>query len=232
MVGPAAAQDARAVLQAASTAMGTANVKSVVYTGSGWVAAVGQSYEPDADWPRFDVTTYTRAIDYDAKSSREELTRRQGNNVPRGGGGTPLREEQHQVAIVNGDYAWNVQGTDVIPATAGAEVRQLEIWLTPHGFLKAAMAANPTATSFTVAGPSQPGMTQNGKRMTVVSFTALGKYPMNGTINDQNMVELVQTWIPNPVLGDMLYETRYTEYKDFGGVKFPTILIRTKATRG
>jgi len=33
----------------------------------------------------------------------------------------------------------------------------------------------------------------------------------------------VQTWVANPVLGDMVYEIRYTEWKDFGGVKFPTL---------
>jgi glyoxylase-like metal-dependent hydrolase (beta-lactamase superfamily II) len=57
--------------------------------------------------------------------------------------------------------------------------------------------------------------------VTVVSFTALGKYKVSGAINDQNLVEFVQTWIANPVLGDMLYEIRYTQYRDFGGVKFP-----------
>ena len=45
---------------------------------------------------------------------------------------------------------------------------------------------------------------------------------MNGYINDQNMVESVETWIDNPMLGDMLFEAVYTDYKDFGGVKFPT----------
>ena len=224
MAGPAAGQDAKAVLQAASTAMGTANVKSVQYSGTGWNGALGQSYSPDADWPRFDVTSYTRTIDYLAKSSREELTRRQGSYPARGGGPTPIQGEQRLTAIVSGNYSWNMQGDTANPAPDAAEIRQLEIWLTPHGFLKAAMAANATAISFTVAGPSQPGMTQGGRKMTVVSFTALGKYRVNGTINDQNLVELVQTWIPNPVLGDMLYETRYTDYKDFGGVKFPTVL--------
>lgn len=223
-VGIAAAQDARTVLQAASTAMGGANLKSIRYTGAGWIAAVGQSYEPNADWPRFEMTNYVRTIDYEAKSSREELTRRQGSYPGRGGGGTPLQGEQRQVALVSGNYAWNMQGNNANPAPTAAELRQLEIWLTPHGFLKAAMAGDPTAVSFTVAGPSQPGMTQDGKRMTVVSFTAFGKYRVNGTINDRNLVELVQTRIPNPVLGDMLYETRYTEYHDFGGVKFPTVL--------
>src|SRR4030095_13930219 len=66
--------------------------------------------------------------------------------------------------------------------------------------------------------------TVGGRKATVVSFTALGKYKVNGTFNDQNLLEHVQTWIANPVLGDTLYETRYTEYKDFAGVKFPTVL--------
>src|SRR3989454_12143350 len=88
------AQDARGVLQAAMKAMGTANVKTVQYSGTGWNATVGQSFSPAEDWPRFEVTRYTRTIDYDAKFSREELTRRQGNNLPRGGGGTPLQGEQ------------------------------------------------------------------------------------------------------------------------------------------
>ena len=47
---------------------------------------------------------------------------------------------------------------------------------------------------------------------------------MNVTINDQNLVELVDTWFPNPVYGDMDYEMRYTQYKDFGGVKFPQLV--------
>ena len=104
------AQDARGVLQAAVKAMGTANVKTIQYSGTGWNAAVGQSFSPDKDWPRFEVTRYTRTIDYEARTSREELTRRQGNNPPRGGGGTPLQGEQQQVAIVSGNYAWNMDG--------------------------------------------------------------------------------------------------------------------------
>jgi len=223
------AQDARGVLQAAVKAMGAANLKTVQYSGTGWNAAVGQSFSPQEDWPRFEVTRYTRTIDYDARSSREELTRRQGNNPPRGGGGTPLQGEQQQVAIVSGNYAWNLDGQNPVPQPglylAGipiAEFRQLDILLTPHGFLKAALAANPTAISLTF--PGSPGaITQNGKA-TLVSFTAMGKYRVNGTFNDENMLELVQTWIPNPVYGDMLYELRYTNYKDFGGVRFPTVL--------
>ena len=224
MVRTAAAQDARTVLQAAARTMGADNLKTVQISGTGVTAAVGQSYSPNDDWPRFEVTKYTKTIDYDAKSSREELTRRQGTNPPRGGGGTPLQGEQQQVFIVSGNSAWNMPANNAVPAPAAAEVRQLEIWLTPHGFLKGALAGNPTAITTTVAGPSTPGMTQGGRKATMVSFTALGKYRVNGMINDQNLVEMVQTRIPNPVMGDMLYDLRYTDYKDFAGVKFPTLI--------
>jgi glyoxylase-like metal-dependent hydrolase (beta-lactamase superfamily II) len=60
--------------------------------------------------------------------------------------------------------------------------------------------------------------------VTIVNFTFLGKYKINGHIDDRNLVELVGTQFPNPVYGDMDYEMRYTEYKDFGGVKFPMLL--------
>ena len=225
MAGTTAAQDAKTVLQAASKAMGADNLKTIQITGTGTTGAVGQSYSPNDDWPHFDVPKYTRTIDYTAKSSKEELTRRQGTYPPRGGGGTPIQGEQQQVLIVSGNSAWNLQGTNANPAPAAAEIRQLEIWLTPHGFLKAAMAApNPTAISVAVSGPSTAGMTQGGRKATIVSFTALGKYRINGTINDQNLVENVQTRIPSPVMGDMLYDLRYADYRDFGGVKFPALI--------
>src|ERR1700720_2293426 len=40
------------------------------------------------------------------------------------------------------------------------------------------------------------------------------------------MVTKTETWIPNPVLGDMLVETDYSSYKDFNGVKFPTMIVQ------
>jgi glyoxylase-like metal-dependent hydrolase (beta-lactamase superfamily II) len=88
--------------------------------------------------------------------------------------------------------------------------------MTPHGFVKAAMAAgaNPTAVT------SMP----RGRQVTNVSFTALGKYRVSATINDRNEIEFVQTRVANPAFGDMLYETRYGPYKQFGNVKFPSVI--------
>src|SRR5688572_8999635 len=229
--GNAWAQDASTVLRNAAAAMGSGTVRSIRITGTGWNAPVGQGYTPNDDWPRVEVASYTRVFDYDNRWASEEWTRRQGNYPPRGGGGLPVQEwgsavngEWNQRFFVNGDFAWNLDGNNTMPApgprlsssAAGLrpEVRQLDIWLSPHGFLKAAMAArDATAVALTLEG--QP--------KTIVTFTALGKYRVNGTITADNMVERVQTWIANPVFGDLVYEHRYTEYRDYDGVKFPGI---------
>ena len=211
LVGTAAAQDVKAVLQAAAKNMGADNLKTIQITGKGWIAGVGQSYSPADDWPRFEVTTYTRTIDYDAKSSREELTRRQGNYPARG---QVIVGEQQLVTLNTGSYGWTMQGTNATAMAPGAaEIRQLEIWLTPHGFLKAALApnANPTALRTHIYGDFD-----DGADVTIVSIMVLGKYRVNGTIAPDNTVQRVQTWIPNPVFGDLVLEHRYENYKTFG----------------
>jgi hypothetical protein len=77
--GIARGQDVRSVLQAAARNMGALDLKTIEYSGTGWDSAVGQSYSLTTDWPRFELTSYTRVFDYEAQSSREERTRRQGN---------------------------------------------------------------------------------------------------------------------------------------------------------
>ena len=208
----AIAQDAGSALRAAARAMGAPDgLNSIEYSGTGWVAGVGQSYTPADDWPRREVSAYTRVIDYADRSSREEITRRQGEYGIRGGS-LPVVGEEKQVFLTNGHHAWNVAGANAVPQPALAEIRQLDIWTSPHGFLQAAMEHDATATPLVL----------EGRKVTIVSFQ-LGKYRVNGTINEEDLVERVQTWVPNPVLGDMVYEHRYTDYRDFGGVKFPTV---------
>lgn len=215
-VAAAIAQDAKTALGDAARAMGAANLTSIQYSGSGFNFALGQSPNPDAPWPRFIVKNATIAINYDAPAMRLELLRTQGENPPRGGGGQPLLGEQRQVQLVSGGHAWNLAGDTPTAAPAAASERQLQIWLTPHGFVKAAMANNATARTQTIAG----------RKVTVVSFNALGKFTVNGFINDQHLVERTETWIDHPVLGDMPIETTYADYKDFAGVKFPTTIVQ------
>src|SRR5207248_575593 len=187
-----AAQDAKTVLQAAAKAMG--EVKSIQYSGTGHLYALGQAFSPTSAWPQNNITSYTRTIDYAARASQEDLTQVEPN-PPRLGGAAPFAGELKQSSLVSGQYAWNQADNAAQPALAAAEERQLQIWLTPHGFLKAAMENNATA--------------KKGNGGTVVSFTE-GKFKINGTIDAQGMVTKTETWLPNPVLGDMPVETIYS----------------------
>jgi glyoxylase-like metal-dependent hydrolase (beta-lactamase superfamily II) len=92
---------------------------------------------------------------------------------------------------------------------------QYGFWITPFGFLKGAMANNAKLTTETI----------DGVKYKAVTCTLQNKYKVTGYINDQNMVEKVRTWIDNDVLGDMAVEGWYTVYKDYGGVKFPTMIV-------
>jgi glyoxylase-like metal-dependent hydrolase (beta-lactamase superfamily II) len=207
------AQDANALLQKASIAMGATNLNSLQYSGTGHISSLGQNRLPDTAWPETTLPAYTRIVDYTNKSSREELTRIQ-NTPPSKGGGAPFAGEQKQVNMVSGPYAWNQPGPQAQPQPAAADERQLQIWLTPHGFLKGALDAHATM--------------KKSKGGTQVTFTALSKYKIVGTIDERGMVTKVETWVANPVLGDMPVETLYTDYKEFGTVKFPTKIVQNQ----
>jgi glyoxylase-like metal-dependent hydrolase (beta-lactamase superfamily II) len=222
------------VLRAAAHAMGADNLKCVTISGTGYAGKVGQNVTQDTDWPRGEpLANYSRTINYDARSSIEQFTRKPGMN-PRSWkygtgwlGGTPLQQKERQTFVVSGNYAWHLdgEGTRPIPAPASAELWQLDIWLNPPGFIKAAMApgANPTAIwRWEMAESGRDGATTAGiEKLTIVSATVLGKYRVNATINSHNLIQRIQTWVPHPVLGDMNYEHEYTEWRDIGGVKFP-----------
>lgn len=219
--GVAAQQGA---LQTAAATLGVANIKTLQFTGSGRNFSVGQNYTPTEAWPPVTVKNYVASINYDTGSMRVELVREMGPVMPRGGGG-PFFGEQRQVAVVGGNYAWNVPappanapaGAAAPPAAPqpGAQLeRMLALWATPQGFVKAAMTNNAT--------------TRNVRGGTEVSFTVGGKYKMTGTINGQGQVEKVQTWIDHPIVGDMLVETTYSGYRDFGGVTFPSRIVQTQ----
>src|SRR6202162_3504557 len=120
--------DAQSVLQSSQKAMG--NPKSIQYSGTGMNAFFGQALTAGKEWPRRDLTAYTRTINYDQKSSREEMTFAQ-----------QVFGGQQQNAEVNGNKAWNTNPNGANPQPASAEERQLQIWLTPHGFVKGALEA-------------------------------------------------------------------------------------------
>jgi glyoxylase-like metal-dependent hydrolase (beta-lactamase superfamily II) len=200
------AQDTKAVISAASKAMGVDTLKTIQYSATGLDFALGQAPNPTSPWPKFINKSYTRAINFETPASKVDRVRMQGENPPRGGGQQPIvgEQPQSQTVIIGADTPWP---------------QQLEIWMLPHGFLRAAAARNATVESRTVGG----------KRYNVVSFVGDNKAKVSGFINQQNLVERVETAIDNAFFGDMPFEAIYTDYKLIDGVQFPMHIVQRQA---
>jgi glyoxylase-like metal-dependent hydrolase (beta-lactamase superfamily II) len=204
----APAQDSKAALEGVAKALGADLVTSIVYDASGVVYAVGQSQTAGTAWPKFNVSRYQRGINYDTSASREERVISRADSQPRGGG-VPAMGEARQIMVVNGDHAWNVAGETSTSAPITLAERQFQLWATPHGMVKAALAGK----------GSMQGRT--------ISVAMPGRFKADALVNDQGLIDRVTGTIPNAVLGDLPVEITYADYKDFGGVKFPTKISQT-----
>ncbi len=233
--------DPAPVLQAAIKAIGADKLACVSMTGTAYAGMVGQAAlnDKNVDWPRSaPLTNYTRTMNWDARTMKEEFDRKPGMNPAswkHGAGwmdGTPIQRNARQQFVVNGDRAWHYDGPGTEPRASrpeDAELWQLDLWLNPHGFLKAAMlpGANPKAVwrwELGEMGRDQP--TVSPERVTVVSITVMGKYTVDATINREHILQRIHTRVPDPVLGDMNYEHEFTNetFIDLGnGVRFPTV---------
>jgi glyoxylase-like metal-dependent hydrolase (beta-lactamase superfamily II) len=195
------------VVSNASKAMGIEGLNSIHYYGVAQNGNLGQNNNANQPWPMTAANDYVRAIDFTQPASRATWMT---YAVPVTGGAAALAPGQQNITPQNTGWA-----------------QQLEIWITPWGFLKGAAAAASTA----MVRPQTAG----GKRYQVVTFNAPVKSPggqpyrVVGYINNQNLVEKVQTWLENPIFGDMLVEAEYTHYRDgANGLKFPAQMVQKR----
>jgi glyoxylase-like metal-dependent hydrolase (beta-lactamase superfamily II) len=205
---PAHAQQ-KTGLAAAADAMGATTLNSIQYTGSGSNFFFGQAYEPGQRWPRFVQREYTAAIDYRAPGMRLILVRSQGEHPPRGGGAQAVGADQRAVQVVSGKFAWQEGGPQAVPNPAAVQDRLLQMWATPHGVIKAA-----EANAATVVGNT-------------ITFKLDGR-EVKATLNAQNLIDKVSYLSTNEVVGDYPIEIAYTDYADFGGVKFPRHIVQNE----
>jgi glyoxylase-like metal-dependent hydrolase (beta-lactamase superfamily II) len=200
------AQDASTSIGQASKAMGADKVTSVTYSGSALAGNFGQSKTIAGPLAITSITNYTRTIDLAAPASRATGT----TMPPAIPGAPPPRPGTLNQNITAANTAWT---------------QQLEIWVTPWGFLKGAAANNATSRSQRIGG----------RTVTVVSWSPAQKAPsgeayrLNGYISDQNLIDRVETWVEHPVLGDLHVDTAYSNYQDFGGLKVPGRIVRKQA---
>jgi glyoxylase-like metal-dependent hydrolase (beta-lactamase superfamily II) len=200
-----AGQDAKTVISSASRAMGIEGLNSIHYYGVAQNGNLGQNNNSNQPWPMAAANDYVRAIDFMQPASRATWM---GYAVPVTGGVAALTPGQQNITPQN--MAW---------------AQQLEIWITPWGFLKGAAANNATVRAQTL----------DGKRYQAVTFNSPIKspggqpYKVVGYINGQNLVERVQTWVENPIFGDMLVDAEYTQYRDgANGLKFPAQIVQKR----
>ena len=191
---------------AAADAMGATNLNSIQFSGSGTNYAFGQAYTPGGPWPRFVVKTYTAAVDYQAPAMRLEMLRAQGENPPRGGGAQPFAIDQRTIQVVSGKSAWSEGGAQPAPNPGAVSDRLRQIWLTPHGLVKAALASGAVADA------------------NVFTVKAEGR-DVKVTLNQENLVERVEYLIGNSVVGDVPVVVTYSDYATFGDIQFPKHVV-------
>jgi hypothetical protein len=210
--GTATAQDAKAVIASAQKALG--DVTSITYSGPAKDVSFQQCGANSTDMncrgmhdPMRPITNYVRVIDLSGPASRATGAT---NNIGPGGSTT----------LTPGTFSQQItaQQADVSQPWNGS----LELYLTPWGFLKGAAENNATARKsgkFTVLTWSPKVTAPSGKN-----------YVINGYVDDKNMVDHVETWLGDNVMGDMQIVATYSGWKDFGGAMAPSKIVQTRGS--
>jgi glyoxylase-like metal-dependent hydrolase (beta-lactamase superfamily II) len=199
---------------AASKAMGADTLTSITYSGTARNGAFGQSKAigmPLGPMNNTQITAYTRTITFAPPADATALvSRATGPTMPPAVPGTP--------PPTAGVFNQNITGQQLNTNWAQA----LNVWTTPWGFLKGAAANN--ATSRTAGGQQ------------VVSFSPPNlkspsgqPYTVTGYINNQNLVTKVETRVENAVVGDLLVEFEYSNYRNVNGVQVPGRIVQKQA---
>lgn len=212
--GSALAQEPQTVIAGAQKALG--DVKSITYSGSAKDVAFQQCGANATQMvcqgmhdPMRPISSYVRVIDLTAPSSRHTGAT---NNIGPGGSTT----------IVPGTFFQQVSSAqaDVSQPWAGS----LELYLTPWGFLKGAAENQATAARRRVDGRTYTVLTWSPK----VTAPSGKSYVINGYVSDRNLVDRVETWLGDNIMGDMHVVATYSGWKDFGGVLAPAKIVQTR----
>jgi hypothetical protein len=204
--------DASAVLARSAQAMGAAQLETLRYTAEGTGYTFGQAYKAGGAWPKVALHSVTRSIDYGTGTMREEVVLSRAE--PRGGGGYPLSGQPRNDQFISGVRACNQAGTTATPGPRFVTDRLHQLWITPHGVLKAAMRGSARAAAGE-AGASN------------VSFDWPGRFQAVVVIGADGLVRRVESTFADPVMGDTPVVTTYDDYKATGAIRFPTRVRQT-----
>jgi glyoxylase-like metal-dependent hydrolase (beta-lactamase superfamily II) len=235
--------DPKPLLDAAIRTIGNDKLNCVTIAGEGYNGAVGQQKEAgkNVDWPRPDkLGNYVRTMNWQAKTMKEEFDRKPGLTPAAWKYGVgwvdgPLQKETHQIHMLNASgpkvYAWHMDGATGQPLPVDqdvADVYPIELWMNPHGFLKAAQMPGANAKAswrWELGEMGRDGLTIIPEITNVVQIKVPGGFQIDATINKEHMLQRMHTLVPDEFFGDLNYEHEFTNesYIDIGnGIKFPT----------
>ena len=207
------APSASELLEDVVAAMGTANLSSITYSGRAWRIRNGWMQTPHADppWPyRDEITNYRRTIDLAQPASLAM--------------GDTFAQNLFLAPATAGTYTQNV------PATATAWSQQLEIWLTPWGFLKGAEDNGVELSSGMLDGVEYRVLSWMSPE-DQTSPSGL-RYTVNGYINDDNLVAGVETWVEDAFMGDFHVRQVYRDYRGLNGLMVPQTIEQQRGGGG
>jgi len=196
----AAAQDAKPVIDDAARAMGASDLASIAYSGPAAAGNWGQSRNINYGLASTSIQNYSRAIDFTQPASLAL-----GDTVAPAGRGEP------RPAPRLGGYLQHV--TSATPEWT----QQMEIWLTPWGFLRGAAANAATVKSRKIDNVSYQVVTWSPAQKAPSGLP----YQVAGYIGPDHLIHRVETWVEHPVMGDLHVEALYSGYRDAGGLKVP-----------
>ena len=234
---PAGYVDPAPVLAAARKAIGADRIRCITVRGTAYGGRLGQQryVRPEGDWPIDQLGNYVRTMDWGARSMTEAFDRAPGQtpaSFKYGAGwtgGTALQKAPRVGFGVRDGVAWHRDG-DAPAGRVPAEIAamwQLDLWLNPVGFLKAAAlpGAKPVATwRWEIGEAGRDGPVVRPEKVHVVSIDLAG-HKVDATINARGLIQRLHTRVAHPVLGDLNIEHEFTDdaYADLGqGMRFPT----------
>ena len=211
--GHAQTMTAGATIGAAAEALGMVrgvqrrmdSINTVQFSGTGIMNV------PDAEggWTRYEVVNATVGMSYYIPAMRWDMQRI-----------GPDSSEQRMIHVVRGDRAWNedLPGVGATPVTGQVSDRLRQIWLTPHGIIRAAVEAE----------AASPGTVTVGAQADKITLAVeIDGTPVTATLDSEYRPERVEMMIEHPVLGQTRLEAAYADYIDWPllDVYFPSRIV-------
>ena len=197
------------IINDAAAAMGGRDrilaVKTLVIEGEGMNGNLGQDMTPEASGQQFLLSGYKRSIDLAGNRMRIEQTRTPNFEYFQG------RQPQKQVLGLDGEVGYNIapNGTASRIAPAATRDRRFEYYHHPLTIIRAALEPKAKISNARTPAGAVDVELPGGARVTV-GFDAATKLPAwASSVSD------------NAVLGDVVIQTTFADYRDVNGIRLP-----------